>query len=57
MGDMIMDEYLEMLFACAAITTGLGIGVLILHGCGVFIMWLRDIRTGKKRLCVLRRVL
>jgi len=52
-----MDEYREMLFVCAAIFTGIGGGVLIFYGLGLIIMRLRDLRTGKKRLCLLRRVL
>jgi hypothetical protein len=52
-----MDEYREMLFVCGAIVTCMGAGVLILHGLGLVIMWLRDLRTGKKRLVILRRVL
>jgi len=52
-----MNEYREMLFVCAIIFTGMGAGVLILHGLGLIIMRLRDLRTGKKRLCIVRRVL
>ena len=51
------DEFREMLFVCAAIVTGFGLGVLICHGIGLVVMRLRDLRTGNKRLCVLRRVL
>lgn len=50
------DEYQEMLFVLAAIFTLFGLGVLICHGIGLVIMWLRDLRTGRKRVCVLRRV-
>ena len=59
-----MDEYREMIFVCAVIFTGIGAGVLIFHGIGLvirriglMIMPLHDISTGKRRLCVLRRVL
>ncbi len=49
-------EYKEALFVCAVIFTLFGLGVLIFHCLGLFIMRIRDIRTGKPRLCFLRRV-
>jgi len=52
-----MDEYREMLFVCACIFSLFGLGVLIFHGIGLIVMRLRDLRTGKRRLCVLTRVL
>ena len=52
-----MSEFMEGVFVCAAIFTLFGLGILICHGIGLIIMHIRDLGTGRKRLCVLRRVL
>ena len=52
-----MSEFMEGVFACAAIFVILGGLLIICHCIGLIIMRLRDLRTGKRRLCVLRRVL
>jgi len=51
-----MEDFEEMLFVCITITTLLFVGVLICHAIGVCIMRLRDLRTGRKHLYILRRV-
>jgi hypothetical protein len=50
-------EYEESLFVVIAITVLFLIGLGIVNLIGLGVMWLRDRRTGKKRLYAVRRVL
>ena len=52
-----MTEFWEGILACAAIFVILGGLLIICRGIGLVVMRIRDLRTGRKRLCVLRRVL
>jgi hypothetical protein len=38
----MQQEFSECLFICAAITTGIGVGVLVFHGIGLLIIKLRE---------------
>lgn len=51
------EEFTEGLFAYAVIFTLFGLGVILFHCLGLMIMRIRDIRTGRKRILFLRRVL
>ena len=49
-------DTIEMLIVCLLVAFGMIALLLILHGCGVAIMWIRNQRTGKKRLYVVREL-
>jgi len=47
----------ESIFVCLVLFMLLVGGVLVCHGIGLGLMWLRDRRSGKKRMYAVRKVL
>jgi hypothetical protein len=50
-------DFAESIFVCLALIVLFVGGVLFCHGIGLALMWLRERRSGKKRMYAVRKVL